>query len=61
MAHHLSKKNPENAFMINTDESWEIIYWCKKFNCTREQLGAAIQKVGTSPENVKNYLKNYLS
>lgn len=49
------KKNPADAYMINMNESWEIIYWCKKFNCTREQLIKAVQTVGIDPEKVRHY------
>lgn len=52
------KKNPEDAYMINMNESWEIIYWCKKFNCSREQLTKAVQTVGIDPEKVRNYFIN---
>lgn len=55
MAKNPFKKNPEDAYMINMNESWEIIYWCKKFNCTREQLVKAVQTVGIDPEKVRSY------
>jgi hypothetical protein len=32
-------------------------YWSKKFNCTKEQLAEAVNKVGTSSEKVEEYLK----
>jgi len=55
MAKNPFKKNPEDAYMINMNESWEIIYWCKKFNCTRDQLIKAVQIVGIDPQKVRNY------
>ena len=60
MAHNLFKKNPADAYLINMHESWEIIYWCKKFNCTKDQLEKAIQAVGNFPDKVKEYLSNYI-
>lgn len=55
MAKNPFKKNPEDAYMINLHESWEIIYWCKKFDCTKEQLMKAVQTVGINPEKVRTY------
>ncbi|MES2132448.1 MAG: DUF3606 domain-containing protein [Bacteroidota bacterium] len=61
MAKNPFKNQPENAYMINMNESWEVIYWCKKFNCTKEQLQIAIQTVGIEPVKVQQYFLNLMN
>ncbi len=61
MAKNPFKKNPEDAYMINMNESWEIIYWCKKFNCSKNQLEQAVQTVGIVPDKVRDYFRNRLN
>ncbi|MGV2480135.1 UNVERIFIED_CONTAM: DUF3606 domain-containing protein, partial [Salmonella enterica subsp. enterica serovar Weltevreden] len=34
-------KNPNDAYLVHLHEEWEIIYWCKKFNCSRHELSQA--------------------
>ncbi len=58
MASNLFKKNPADAYLINMHESWEIIYWCKKFSCTKDQLEKAIVAVGNYPDKVREYFSN---
>lgn len=48
-------KNPEDAFLVHINEEWEIIYWCKKFDCNKEELLQAIDTVGNSPTDIKFY------
>ena len=42
--------------IVSVDELYEITYWCQVFNCTPEELKEAVQEVGPSPEEVRNYL-----
>lgn len=49
-------KNPDDAYLIHLHEEWEVIYWCKKFNCKREELRQALEAVGNVPADVKAYL-----
>jgi hypothetical protein len=48
-------KNPADAFLVHISEEWEVIYWCKKFDCKKEELREAIDAVGNSPNDVKFY------
>ena len=36
---------------------YEVAYWTKKFGCTKEQLQAAVKKVGVSAKAVEEELK----
>jgi hypothetical protein len=49
-------KNPEDAYLVHLHEEWEVIYWCKKFNCSRDELKQAVEAVGNLPGEVKAYL-----
>jgi hypothetical protein len=37
---------PEEASRISIHEADSVEYWTKKYGCTREELEAAVQKVG---------------
>jgi hypothetical protein len=56
MTDDLNKKGPQDASKVNIHETWEVTYWCKKFNCTKAQLEAAVRAVGTSAAAVKKHL-----
>lgn len=49
-------KNPADAYLVHLHEEWEVIYWCKKFNCSRHELKQAVEAVGNLPEEVRAYL-----
>lgn len=36
---------PDNK-LVSLKEAYEVTYWTDKFNCTKEQLASAVQKVG---------------
>lgn len=48
-------KNPEDAYLVHLHEEWEIIYWCKKFGCSRYELNQAVEAVGNSPDQIRAY------
>jgi Protein of unknown function (DUF3606) len=48
---------PQDAARINVHEDYEVAYWTKKFGCTKEQLQAAVAKVGVSATAVEQELK----
>ena len=50
-------KGPQDATRINVHEDYEVAYWTKKFGCTKEQLQAAVKKVGVSAKAVEEELK----
>jgi hypothetical protein len=53
------KKNTGSADdqRINIHEDYEVAYWTKKFDCTKEQLTAAVKAVGVMAAEVEKYLK----
>ena len=50
-------RGPQDATRINVHEDYEVAYWTKKFGCTKEQLQAAVKKVGVSAKTVEEELK----
>lgn len=56
MSDNLNRRQPEDPKKINKNQSWEIEYWCKELNCTRDELLAAIKEVGPYVKDVKKYL-----
>jgi hypothetical protein len=57
MADDKKKKRPQDAARVNIHEPWEMEYWTNRFGCTRQQLIAAVQKVGVSVKAVQTELK----
>ncbi len=56
MSDDLNKKGPQDRSKINIHESWEVKYWCGKFDCTKAELAAAVKAVGVSAEAVRKHL-----
>jgi hypothetical protein len=52
-----SKKGPQDSSRVNMNEDYEVRYWTEKFGCTKEQLQAAVDKVGVSAAAVEKALK----
>jgi hypothetical protein len=48
MSDDLRKRSPQDRSRISLVEPWEVRYWTHKFGVTRDQLEAAIRKVGHS-------------
>jgi hypothetical protein len=57
MADDKSKKGPADSSKINVNEDYELAYWTKTLNVSREELKQAVQKSGTSVKAVREYLK----
>jgi hypothetical protein len=57
MADDPSKRRPQDSQRINIHEDHEVRYWTQKFGVTREQLEAAVQKVGVMVKDVEQELK----
>lgn len=49
-------KKSINFKEININEAYEFQYWCIRFECTADELWAAITTVGTQVEAVAEYL-----
>ena len=56
MADNLRLRGTPDRTRVNVNERWEVDYWCKEFGCTVAELLAAVQAVGVSVANVRNYL-----
>ena len=56
MSDDLTKKEPQDGNKINIHETWELAYWTKHFEVTKEQLIAAVKVVGTSKLAVQKHL-----
>src|SRR3954469_1881936 len=57
MSDDTSKKGIQDRTRINTSEDYELRYWSEKFDVSREQLKAAVNKVGNSVSAVQKELK----
>ena len=57
MSDDTSKRGPQDASRVNVHEEWEVRYWTKKFDCTKEQLEGAVKAVGPVATAVEKYLK----
>lgn len=56
MSDDKSIKGPQDAARINIHEDYEVQYWTRRFNCTKEQLIEAVTKVGVSVQAVEDFL-----
>ena len=52
LPHSKRKVSPQDSPFINVNVEYEVPGWCRKFDCTREQLESAVQKVGISAQAV---------
>jgi len=57
MSDDTSKKGVQDRTRINTSEDYELRYWSEKFGVSRDQLKAAVDKVGNSVSAVEKELK----
>lgn len=42
---------------VNTSESYEVAYWCKKLGCSEAKLKEAVKAVGPMAKDVEEYLR----
>ena len=47
----MNRGEPDRS-RINLDEDYEVSYWSERFGITKEQLKKAVEKVGSSPEDI---------
>ncbi len=57
MADDKHKTGPQDALRVNVHEDYELTYWTKKFDCTADELRAAVKKVGVMAKDVEAELK----
>ena len=53
-----SKPGGQDRRRINVNEDYEVRDWPKKFGVSAEQLKAAVEAVGTDPQEVEKQLKS---
>jgi hypothetical protein len=51
------KKRPQDPTKINIQQQHELQYWADKFGVTPERIRQAVQRVGTSPNDVEREVK----
>jgi len=58
MAENPQNRGPQDASRVNVSEPWEVAYWTRKFDCTKDELVTAVQEVGTSAVAVEKHLQH---
>ena len=46
-----------DSTIVEIADGNEVRYWCESLGCTEAQLRESVQAVGSSPENVREFLK----
>jgi Protein of unknown function (DUF3606) len=49
-------KTAEDRRRIDLSQDYELRYWCDKFGVSKDELKAAVQKVGTMADDVAREL-----
>lgn len=52
-----TKRVPKDPNVVDINDADEMEYWCREFNCTPEELRAAVEAVGHSAQEVRKYLR----
>jgi hypothetical protein len=52
-----SKSRPQDVERVSVPEDYELEYWSKKLGCNRDQLKAAVKKVGVMSKDIEKELK----
>jgi hypothetical protein len=58
MGDDLANRGPQDASRINIHEPYEMTYWTKKFGCSKAELVAAVNAVGTSAKAVEAHFRH---
>jgi hypothetical protein len=56
MADDLKDRGAQDRSRVNVHEDYEVRYWTQKWDVSKEQLTAAVQKVGVSVNAVAHEL-----
>ncbi len=56
MPDNKDKRRPRDASRVNIHEDYEVSYWSRAFNTTKEKLKEAVSRAGTSSEAVRKFL-----
>jgi hypothetical protein len=58
MSDNKNKKGPIDRSKISTKESYEVRYWCNKWNISHRQLTSAIKATGShAVKKIEKYLR----
>ena len=57
MGDNKTKTAPQDAARVNVNEDYELEYWSKRFDCSRDELKAAVKQVGVSADAVEGFFK----
>jgi hypothetical protein len=55
MPDNKSKRGPADRKRVSMTEEHEVRYWTKHFDCSREDLQEAVDKVGPMVSDVEGY------
>ena len=56
MSDDKSTRGPQDASRISLSEDYEVSYWTKALNVTRDELEAAVKAVGNAASAVRKHL-----
>ncbi len=56
MSDNKQDRGPQDASRINVHEDYEVRYWTKALDVTKDELEAAVKKVGVSADAVRKEL-----
>jgi hypothetical protein len=57
MADDLKNRGAQDRARVNVNEDHEVRYWTQKWGVSKEQLAAAVNKVGVSADAVARELR----
>lgn len=57
MSDDKDERGPQDSSRVAMDEDYEVRYWTKKFDVSREELQKAVDAVGNSAGAVEKRLK----
>jgi len=52
-----TKRRPQDSSRVSLTEPYEVEYWTKKFNVSKEKLGLLVMKHGNSVKKIEEALK----
>lgn len=56
MADDTTIRQPEDPNFVNTSQEWEMNYWAKKWNVTKQQIRDCVRRVGNRAADVARCL-----
>ena len=51
------KRGPADRSRINVHEDYEVRYWCKALDCTKEDLEDCVKRVGPMADDVRGCIE----